>query len=97
MEMVSNCCSAYGGGLEDYGICSDCKEHCEYVEVYDDDMPIDQWFSLANEYGMKHYGLDMENWIDKTKKWKYIDYGSPRDFIEDFANKYDLTKLNNYE
>jgi hypothetical protein len=33
---VSNCCGAYPRGngdcdTEDLGICSDCKEHCEYV------------------------------------------------------------------
>ena len=29
---VSECCGAYHEMAEDYGICPDCKEHCEFVE-----------------------------------------------------------------
>ena len=39
---VSECCGAYpiqdfesGLGYDDIGICSDCKEHCEYIEEED--------------------------------------------------------------
>lgn len=37
---ISDCCGvpAYSNGdssTEDYGICPDCKEHCEYVEEDD--------------------------------------------------------------
>jgi hypothetical protein len=36
-DTVSNCCGALPRGdgdndSEDYGICPDCKEHCEYVK-----------------------------------------------------------------
>jgi hypothetical protein len=32
--LISDCCGASANGNEDYGICPDCKEHCEF---YDDD------------------------------------------------------------
>lgn len=30
--LVSNCCGASAKGGEDYEICSECLEHCEYVD-----------------------------------------------------------------
>lgn len=38
---LSNCCGAEAysngdSGTEDYGICPDCKEHCELIEVCDE-------------------------------------------------------------
>ena len=27
---ISDCCGASADGNEDYGICPDCKEHCEF-------------------------------------------------------------------
>ncbi len=31
MSLYSDCCSASPlGGMEEYGICGDCKEHCEF-------------------------------------------------------------------
>ena len=38
---ISDCCGAeaYSNGdssTEDYGICPDCKEHCEYIKVCDE-------------------------------------------------------------
>lgn len=39
MDIVSNCCSAaplYGDTM--YGLCGDCKEHCEFIELGDDDI-----------------------------------------------------------
>ena len=30
-ELLSNCCGAAAEGNEDYGICPDCKEHCEFI------------------------------------------------------------------
>ena len=40
MSKVSNCCGAPPvGASEDMGLCPDCKDHCEYVEEYDDDEP----------------------------------------------------------
>jgi hypothetical protein len=40
-EMVTDCCGAppYGNGdsdTMDMGICPDCKEHCDYVELEDE-------------------------------------------------------------
>ena len=37
---ISDCCGAkpIGDGCEEAGICPDCKEHCEWVEL-DDDTP----------------------------------------------------------
>jgi len=33
--LLSDCCTAPpAGGMEEYGICGDCKEHCEF---YDDE------------------------------------------------------------
>lgn len=29
---ISNCCGASAKGGEDYEICSECLEHCEYIE-----------------------------------------------------------------
>ena len=31
--LVSNCCGASAKGGEDYEICSECLEHCEYIET----------------------------------------------------------------
>lgn len=38
---LSDCCGAAPRGngdcdTSDFGICSDCKEHCEYIEFCDD-------------------------------------------------------------
>lgn len=34
MERVSDCCSAAPWlGNEDLGICGDCREHCEFIEL----------------------------------------------------------------
>jgi hypothetical protein len=30
--IISDCCGAPANGNEDYGICPDCKEHCEWEE-----------------------------------------------------------------
>ena len=40
MTMISNCCGAPSYGGDDYGICSDCGEHCEYVDELVDDYPV---------------------------------------------------------
>lgn len=32
----SNCCGAYSD-MEEYGICPDCKEHCEFEEEDEED------------------------------------------------------------
>lgn len=37
MERVSSCCGASGFEYEDYGICPDCKEHCDFVDLDEDD------------------------------------------------------------
>lgn len=29
---VSNCCNASNIDFEDYGICPECREHCEFIE-----------------------------------------------------------------
>jgi len=43
-ELVSNCCGAAplehfetGMSTEDIGICPDCREHCEYIDLDDID------------------------------------------------------------
>jgi hypothetical protein len=38
MSKVSSCCGASGFEFEDYGICPDCKEHCDFEEEEDDDI-----------------------------------------------------------
>jgi hypothetical protein len=30
--LVSNCCGAPSYGGEDYGICPECHDHCEFVD-----------------------------------------------------------------
>ena len=36
METVSDCCGAAPWlGNKDFGLCGDCKEHCEFVELED--------------------------------------------------------------
>lgn len=30
--MISSCCSADSHGYEDFGLCPDCKEHCDFIE-----------------------------------------------------------------
>jgi hypothetical protein len=32
MGLVSSCCGAGDISFEDYGICPDCREHCEFVD-----------------------------------------------------------------
>lgn len=34
--LISDCCGAPSRGGEDYGICSECGEHCEYVDEEQD-------------------------------------------------------------
>ena len=36
MEIVSSCCSANAQGYEDYGICPQCKEHCDFIDLDED-------------------------------------------------------------
>ena len=36
-NMISNCCGASDMRYEDYGICPDCKEHCEFVNEDEDE------------------------------------------------------------
>jgi len=31
LELLSNCCGASSKGGEDYGICPECGEHCEFI------------------------------------------------------------------
>lgn len=33
--MISNCCGASDIRFEDYGICPDCREHCEFIDEDD--------------------------------------------------------------
>jgi len=32
-ELVSSCCGASDIRYEDYGICPDCKEHCDFIDL----------------------------------------------------------------
>lgn len=34
---ISNCCGAGDLMYEDFGICPDCKEHCDFIEEDEDD------------------------------------------------------------
>lgn len=50
MSLVSDCCGAspVGNGdndLVDYGICSECREYCEYIEEEDKSISIDQYMN----------------------------------------------------
>ena len=33
--MISNCCGASDIRFEDYSICPDCREHCEFIDEDD--------------------------------------------------------------
>lgn len=35
-QVVSNCCGGSDSRFEDYGICPQCKEHCDFIELTDD-------------------------------------------------------------
>ena len=37
--LISNCCGEPAGDLYEYGLCQECKEHCEWIdsEKEDDD------------------------------------------------------------
>ena len=37
MSKVSDCCGASNIDFEDYGICPDCREHCEFIEIDDEE------------------------------------------------------------
>lgn len=37
MELVSSCCGVSGFEYEDYGICPLCKEHCDFIDLDDDE------------------------------------------------------------
>ena len=44
--LISNCCGAENTGNGDvdfaeFGICPDCKEHCEFEELGEDDASLD--------------------------------------------------------
>ena len=34
-DLGSDCCGAYDIEYEDYGICPECREHCEFVVLGD--------------------------------------------------------------
>lgn len=59
MAKVSNCCGVRAwsngdGTLEDYGLCSKCKDHCEYVEedaFEQDTMDVDAALDLYGKLG----------------------------------------------
>ena len=38
-ELLSNCCGASSKGGEDYEICSECGEHCEYNDDEENEYP----------------------------------------------------------
>lgn len=45
MEQVSDCCGApdrplpdWDSSYSDHGLCSECKDHCEYIDAEDDDV-----------------------------------------------------------
>lgn len=45
--LLSNCCGAPpAGGMEEYGICGECQEHCEFL---DDEVDNDgaAWFTAV--------------------------------------------------
>lgn len=51
--LISNCCGASAKGGEDYEICSECFEHCEYIdedeeEEGSDDGSLDIEFEMQN-------------------------------------------------
>ena len=36
-ELVSSCCGVGGIGYEDAGVCPECKEHCEFIVLGEDE------------------------------------------------------------
>ena len=54
MELVSNCCSSGAQGYEDYGICPDCKEHCDFIDL--DMVEHQEGFIEGLEWALKMLG-----------------------------------------
>lgn len=54
-ELVSECCSAPARDpYEDMGICPDCKEHCEFVDLDEEEEELKKEdLVLGNEYRVK--------------------------------------------
>ena len=44
-QKISDCCGAYATDplMLDYGICPDCKDHCEFVDEVDKDDDFKTW------------------------------------------------------
>ena len=64
--MESNCCGA-SEWMEETGICSDCKEHCEFIDEEEEN----RWVLL--EEGYPHTVLLTENEAQAMKqKWQMI-------------------------
>lgn len=70
MEIVSNCCSA-PEWLDGTGLCSACKEHCDFVDLELEEK-IEQtnlvenyidWQSLQDDFDLKWGGLAPEQYI----------------------------------
>jgi hypothetical protein len=51
---VSDCCGAANIDFEDYGICPDCREHCEFIEDPEEDNfteeQIDEFYADHPDY-----------------------------------------------
>jgi hypothetical protein len=68
---VSDCCGAepYSNGdssTEDYGICPECKEHCEYIEL-DDEEPSSEQNVQASVATEVEKSSEADNQIQSSK------------------------------
>jgi len=65
--MKSECCGAYNSEYEDFGICPECKEHCDFIEEdepEDDKLSPNFFDGLINKYNsliVKHSNLQDEH------------------------------------
>lgn len=47
--LISDCCGEPANGNEDYGICSSCKEHCDWINDEDDEVIDDDDFLCCED------------------------------------------------
>lgn len=40
MSMVSNCCFASGDEFVDYGLCPECREHCDFIDDEEEEVEV---------------------------------------------------------
>lgn len=71
-DLVSNCCSAYEFGAEDYGLCPNCKEHCDFIDLELDEMA----YSIASHDNLAQeviYLMQHAEDLTIEQQWELVD------------------------